>query len=118
MDLSQLPEPLRARMAERDARPALRKVRDFLQTYVMDAVDLDEMRADLSDTAGYSTRSLHQDLEALEWVLTAELPTGTLLHLVEDDANFGLDEDPTDAGATVFLRRVVDILREVLESAR
>nr|WP_221376466.1 hypothetical protein [Actinoplanes polyasparticus] len=108
-------------MAEQDARPPLRRVRDLLQTYVLDAVDLDEIRADMSDTAGFSTfaaRSLRQDLEALEWALTADLPVGTLLHLVEDDANFGLDDDPTDAGAAVFLRQIADILREVLGPAR
>jgi hypothetical protein len=83
----------------------------------MDAVELDEVRADLTDAAGYTTRYLRQDLEALESILAAELPAGTLLRLVEDDANFGLDHDPTDAGAAVFLRQIVDMLRQVIDSA-
>jgi hypothetical protein len=121
VDLSQLPEPMRARMAERAARPPLQRVHDLLQSYVMDAVDLDEVRDDLAGTARFSSHAadnLRRDLEALEWVLTAELPSGTLLHLVEDDCNFGLDDDPTDAGAAIFLRQIVDILREVLDAAR
>ncbi|MCM4080482.1 hypothetical protein [Paractinoplanes hotanensis] len=116
--MSQLPEPLRASIAERDARPPIQKVRDLLRAYVLDTDGFHETRAGMADTARYSTRSLRQELEALEWALEADLPPGTLLHLVEDDANRGMDDDPTDAGAAVFLRQVAVILREVLDSAR
>ena len=105
-------------MAERDARPPLQKVRDLLRSFVLDTDGLHETRAEMSDAASYTTRYLRQQLDALEWALESDLPTGTLLHLVEDDANIGLDDDPTDAGAAVFLRQIADILREVLEQAR
>ncbi|MCY1141839.1 hypothetical protein OWR29_27905 [Actinoplanes sp. Pm04-4] len=114
---AQIEEQFRARMAEQDARDPLRKVRDLLQTYVEDAVDLDEVRADMASVATHSTRYLRQELEALEWVLTTEQPKYTLLDLVEGDANKGLDHDPTDSGAAVFLWEVARILREVLDEA-
>ncbi|MCY1141840.1 hypothetical protein OWR29_27910 [Actinoplanes sp. Pm04-4] len=117
MDQSQLPEPMRARRAERDARTPLQKVQDLLRGFVLDTDGLDQTRAEMVDAAGYTTRYLRQQLEALEWALEADLPPGTLLHLVESDANIGLDDDPTDAGAAVFLRQVADILRGVLAEA-
>ncbi|MBM2621796.1 hypothetical protein JIG36_40460 [Actinoplanes sp. LDG1-06] len=84
----------------------------------MGADGMPAIRAEFSEAAQITTRFLRQDLEALEFVLTADLPEGTLLRLVEDDANRGLDHDPTDAGAAVFLREVADTLRSVVETAR
>ncbi|TDO38038.1 hypothetical protein C8E87_1680 [Paractinoplanes brasiliensis] len=104
-------------MAELEARSALQKVRDLLQSYVMDAGGMQGVRAEFEHTAQATTRFLRQELDALESVLADELPPGTLLRLVEDDANWGLD-DPSDAGAAAFLREVADILRSVIDSAR
>jgi hypothetical protein len=104
-------------MAELDARSSLEKVRHLLRSYVLGAGDFDEIRAEFTDTARMTTRFLRQDLTAIDAVLAADLPAGTLLRLVEDDANWGLDQDPTDAGAAAFLRKVADILRSVVDSA-
>ncbi|GAB2592597.1 hypothetical protein Aab01nite_37390 [Paractinoplanes abujensis] len=103
-------------MAELDARPALQKVRDLLQSYVMDSGGMQGVRAEFRHSAQITTRFLRQDLEALESVLAADLPPGTLVRLVEDDANWGLD-DPTDAGAAALLREIADVLRSVVDSA-
>ncbi|MDY7090331.1 MAG: hypothetical protein SYR96_35220, partial [Actinomycetota bacterium] len=72
-------------------------MRDLLRSYVLDTDGFDQTRREMADAARYTTRYLRQELEALEWALEADLPTGTLLHLVESDANIGLDDDPTDA---------------------
>ena len=104
-------------MAELDARSSLEKVRQLLRSYVLGAGGFDEIRAEFADSARTTTRFLRQDLLAIDSILIADLPAGTLLRLVEDDANWGLDEDPTDAGAAVFLRKIAEILRSVVNSA-
>jgi len=101
-------------MAELDARSSLQRVRDLLRSYVLGADGLEDVRAEFADSARTSTRFLRQDLAAVETVLAADLSPGTLLRLVEDDANWGLDHDPTDARAAVFLREVADVLRSVI----
>ena len=115
MDPSLIPEPLRARMAGLEARSSLQRVRDLLQTYVMDADGLDEVRADMAQTAQVTTRYLRADLDALRSVLADDLPPGTLLRLVADDGNWGLGHDATDAGAAAFLRDLAGILQSVLD---
>lgn len=114
MDESRLPDPLRARRAELDARSALQRVRDLLRSYVLGADGIEEIRSEFTDSAQTTTRFLRQDLAAIESVLAADLPAGTLLRLVEDDGNWGLDHDPTDAGAAAFLREIADVLRSVV----
>ncbi|MDY7088320.1 MAG: hypothetical protein SYR96_24835 [Actinomycetota bacterium] len=79
-------------------------MRDLLRSYVLDTDGFDLTRREMVDAARYTTRCLRQELEALEWALEADLPTGILLQLVESDATIGLDDDPTDAGAAVVLR--------------
>ena len=56
--MSELPEPLQARMREQNAEPAIDVVRGFLGFKVADAENLDEIRADLRQTARASTRKL------------------------------------------------------------
>lgn len=115
--MSGLPDSARRRVAQRSALPPIDKVRALLHGYVADADDLVEVRAELQQTARTDTLFLRQYLEALEIVLAEPQPSGMLLRLVEGDANWGLDHDPTDAGAAVFLREVAEILRRVLAAA-
>ncbi|MFF5292828.1 hypothetical protein [Paractinoplanes globisporus] len=117
MDTSGLPESVRARIAERTALPAIDKVRSFLHGYVADAETLDEVQLEIQDTANVNTLFLRQYLEALETILSEPTPPGTLLRLVEGDANWGIDHDQTDAGAAAFLAGLARMLRSVIEAA-
>ncbi|MBW6439321.1 hypothetical protein KZ829_36920 [Actinoplanes hulinensis] len=117
MDFSDLPEPMRNRIAERSARPPLDKVRDMLQTYVEDAEDLDEVRRELRDTTNFSTFYLHQYLAAFETILSEPQPPGTLLRLVAWDANWGMGENATDEAAAVFLREIAEMIRDAIRES-
>ncbi|WP_433302081.1 hypothetical protein ACQP2F_08020 [Actinoplanes sp. CA-030573] len=113
MEISDLPEPLRRRMAEQAAQPPIDTVREFLHGNVADAESLDEVRAHLRRLARSTTRMHHRVLTALETVLATSWPAGTLAQLVGWDGNWVLD-DPSDVGAAVFLRGLADMLREVI----
>ncbi|WP_240670484.1 hypothetical protein [Actinoplanes solisilvae] len=117
MDTSGLPEPLRARIAEREARSTIEKARSLLQGYVPDSDGSDEIREELLTTARYNTYFLRQELTALETVLTEDLPNGTLFRMVSIDASWPLDDDPTDAGAAVFLRQFAGWVRAAIDQA-
>jgi hypothetical protein len=114
MDPSGLPEPLRTRMAQLDAMPALETAQIFLGTVVGDASSLDALRADLTNLAQSNTHSHHRYLHALETILSEPQPPGTLLQLVEGYGNWSLDHDPTDAGAAAFLGELIQMLREII----
>lgn len=118
MDSSRLPEPLRRRIEERSAQPPLEKVRHMLSLYVEDALDFEEVRREIRETARTSTFYLEQYLVALETILSEPQEQGTLLRLVEVDANMGIDHDQTDRGAAVVLQKIADMLRAVIEEAR
>jgi hypothetical protein len=115
MNTPSLPEPLRARIAERAARPPLEKVGHFLHFYVADSDGFDDVRSEIQRTASADPRSLREDLAALEAVLAEQHPPRTLLRLVEDDGNWGLDEDPTDGGAAAFLTQLAQLVRSALD---
>jgi hypothetical protein len=117
MDASQIPESLRARMAEKETRPPLEKVRSLLRGHVADTDGWGEIRHELGMTAQHSTRPLRQGLDAIDAVLAEELPPGTLLRMVAGDAGWPLDDDPTDTGAAAFLRELADLIRSVLDEA-
>ncbi|MDT5040339.1 MAG: hypothetical protein QOE51_1324 [Actinoplanes sp.] len=117
MDLSELPEPLRARIAERDARTPVEKVRAFLRGYVADSDGPDEIRGALQRTARTNTRYLRQDLAAMELVLAEPHTPGTLLRLVVGDGNWDLDRNPTDAEAAAVLGELAEMLRTVIDDA-
>ncbi|XVU28024.1 hypothetical protein ACQPZJ_13535 [Actinoplanes sp. CA-054009] len=103
--MSELPEPLRG---------AIEVVRGFLGFKVADAESLDEIRADLRQTAGVSTRKLRRELAAFEAVL-ADPPAevGALARMVAWEGNWVLD-DPSDAGAARFLGELAQMVRDVL----
>jgi hypothetical protein len=117
MDAPRIPEALRARIAEKDARPPLEKVRSLLRSHVADTDGWGEIRDELEMTAQHSTRPLRQGLEAIDAVLAELLPPDTLLRMVAGDAGWPLDDDPTDAGATAFLREFAGLIRSVLDEA-
>ncbi|MEV4344007.1 hypothetical protein AB0J83_05970 [Actinoplanes sp. NPDC049596] len=117
MDTSGLPESLRARIAERSALSPIDKVRALLHGYVHDANSFDEIRDELEDTAETNTLFLEQYLAALETILAEPQPEGTLLRLVAGDGNRGLD-DPTDASAAVYLRRLHETLQSVIAGTK
>ncbi|GID95938.1 hypothetical protein ACFQFC_18915 [Amorphoplanes digitatis] len=113
MDISRLPESMRARIEARNALSSLDRVREFLGSHVQDADGLDEVRADLRRTAHFGTVRHHGDLAALEAVVAEQHPPGTLARLVGWEANWVLD-DPSDAGAARFLTDLAEMLREVI----
>ena len=116
MDASSLPEPLRARMAEMDARSPVEWVGWLLRGHVADTEGEEEIRDELSMTAQHSTQSLRRALTAVDVLLTEEQPPGTLLYLVADDGSRSLD-DPTDRGAAVFLRQLAGWTRAAVDDA-
>jgi len=101
-------------MAEKDARPPLEKVRSLLLSHVADTDGWGEVHGEVEMTAQHSGRPLRQGLEAIDAVLAADLPPGTLLRMVAGDAGWPLDDDPTDAGAAEFLREFAGLIRSVL----
>ncbi|GAA0466151.1 hypothetical protein GCM10009531_69190 [Actinoplanes capillaceus] len=116
-ELSELPEWLRDRILEHLTRPAMDAVQDLLQTFVEDAVGLDEIRREMRDAARAETFFLRLERDALESILAEPQQEGTLRWLVEVDCNWGIDDDPTDRGAAVVLRQIADILRAAIEEA-
>ena len=106
-----------ARSAEKDARPPLEKVRFLLRSHVADTDGWEEIRDELEMTSQHSARPLRQGLEAIDAVLAGHLPPGTLLRMVAGDAGWPLDDDPTDAGASTFLREFTGLIRSVLDEA-
>lgn len=117
MNTSPIPEPLRARMAELEARSDVEKVRSLLNGYVQDTESIEEIRQELALTAQYNTHFLRQELEAVESLLTADLPSGTLFRLVAVNGGWDLDHEPTDAGAAAFLRELAGWVREAIDAA-
>jgi hypothetical protein len=113
VNIDQLPESLRARIAEQLARPPLEVVRECVRAYFGDADGIDEVRAHLQRLANSNTWSHRQDLRAIEAVLADPPADGVLAHLVGWDGNWVLD-DPSDAGAIQFLNELADMLREVI----
>lgn len=116
MDMSRLPESLRARLAERATMAPLEKVKNFLHGTVSDAEDFDEIRAELRAIGQVTTFGLREDLAAFESVLADPGPEGELARLVARDANWVLDEF-SDRAAEGFLRSLVTMLRETIADA-
>jgi hypothetical protein len=116
VDYSQLPEPVRRRLAELDAMPPIETARGFVGAYVDDADSLEEVRMHMRNVAATTTRGLRRDLAALETMLAQPQPEGTLAQLVGWDGNWVLD-DPSDRGAAAFLAELAEMLRTVIAEA-
>ncbi|MEV6494785.1 hypothetical protein AB0M20_40105 [Actinoplanes sp. NPDC051633] len=113
--MSDLPEPLRRRMAELDGMAPLETVRAFLRGEVADAESLDEIRAGLRGLAQVTTRGIRHDLTALEALLAEPPPEpGALARLVAADGNWVLDEFSEERAAR-FLGELAALLRSVLD---
>ncbi len=117
MEISCLPEPFRSRAMELTERPPMEKVRSLFRAHVDDSSTLEEVREEFRSAARFETFFLRQDLVALETILTEPHPSGTLLRLAAGDANWDMDQDPTDRGASVFLRGIAEMLRAAIEEA-
>ena len=115
VNVSGLPEPLRSRVTDRTDLPTLDKVRYFLHAYVADDFELEEIRQNIRRTARRNTFFLRQYLAAMAEVLSEPQPPGTLMRLVEGDANRCIDHDQSDEGAAVVLRELADLLQSVID---
>jgi hypothetical protein len=116
MNLSELPEPLRRRLAERANAAPTETVRSFLHGAVSDAEDFDEIRAGLRRVAAVTTFGLYEDLAAIEAVLANPGPDGELARMIARDANWVLDEF-SDAAAARFLSELAQMHRDVIAEA-
>lgn len=116
MDLSDLPEPMRARLAREAAQSPTETVREFIQGFFSDAFDVDEVRRELQSIAESNTRAHRRYLTALDAVLADPPADDTLVRIIQFDAGWELD-DPSNAGAIAFLREQADMLRAVIERA-
>jgi hypothetical protein len=103
--------------SQREApEPALDAVRKFLQTFFYDA-DLAEVGRILTNLVEVDDRAPVRGLAGLDALLADPPSDGTLARLVAFDANLSLD-DPSDAGALLWLRSVAEMVREVLAKRR
>lgn len=90
------------------------QVREFLRSYVADCDSLDELREDLAQTAQMNRETVQRKAEAIEAMLAATQPPGTLSWMVAADGNWVLDDDTSDAAAEAWLRDVATLIRSVL----
>ncbi|MEV6600156.1 hypothetical protein AB0M36_25405 [Actinoplanes sp. NPDC051346] len=116
MESQDLPDPLRARVGQQRWRPAMYRMRHFMQSYVADSDGTEEIYAEVRRTVITDASSVRQDLEAVEMVLKDEHVPGTLLRLVEGDGNRALDH-PSDAEAAAFLHALAQLLRSALDQS-
>jgi hypothetical protein len=101
---------LRHRAEELAARPALEKAQLFLRSWVASAESIEEAGEGFRELSPSYVRDA---LSAMETLLGEAHEPGVLANLVGWDANWVLD-DPSDAGAAVFLREVARLLRAAL----
>jgi hypothetical protein len=104
---------LRARANEPEP-PPLEVTRAFLWSYCNDSDSIDEVRAEAAREAAYNPHRLEAALRAIEAVIADPPGDDIVAYMVAFDANRSLD-DPSDAGALEYLRKIAGVLREVLE---
>lgn len=110
-----LRDKLAARLLATTQNP-LETAAKFFRIYFSDAEGLDDARAHLTRMAGINQRTLTEGLAAIEALLADPPAAGTLSQLVALEANWPLD-DPSDAGAKIFLREIADLIGEVLAAS-
>jgi hypothetical protein len=109
-----VPDKLRAR-ANQPLPPAIEQVRSFLRSYVADSDGLDEVRAELVRMAQVNRETVRRKAEAIEALLAAPPPPGTLATMVAVDGNWVLDDETSDAVAASWLNDLAALVRGVLE---
>ncbi|WP_067574348.1 hypothetical protein [Nocardia acidivorans] len=109
----EIPDKLRMR-ANEPPPPAIDQVREFLGGYVADCDGLDELRADLARMAQVNRKTVRRKAEAIEALLAARQPPGTLSRMVAVDANWVLDDETSDAAAESWLRDIAALIHSVL----
>jgi hypothetical protein len=107
---------MRQHLAREEAEPPIERVKRFLLGTLSNADGLVEVAASLRSLAERNTRSIHLDLAALEAVLADPINQNELPRLVGWHGNWVLD-DPSNEGARRFLEGIVQMLRDVLDSA-
>lgn len=93
----------------------LEETRKFLRRYWSDEDGSDTIYDDMKRTISLSPKPITAGLQAIEALLKAPLPEGTLLHLVVWDANHPLEE-ATEEAARAWLQEIAEFTREVIES--
>jgi hypothetical protein len=108
----------RARLLARlAAPPPLEATRSFLRRYVSDANGIEEIHQDIARMAAINPRTLVQAAEGIDALLANPPAGGTLARIVAFDGNYVLD-NPSDEGASAWLREMAGYLWNVLAATR
>lgn len=110
----EVPDKLRARASQPPA-PPLDQVREFLRGYIADASGLDDVRTELVRMAEVNRETVRRKAVAIEDLLAAPPPPGTLATMVAVDGNWVLDDETSDAAAATWLASMATLIREILE---
>lgn len=110
----EVPDKLRARASQPPA-PALDQVREFLRGYIADSDGIEDVRTELVRMAEVNRESVRRKAVAIEDLLAAPPPPGTLATLVAVDGNWVLDDETSDAAAAAWLSDLATLIREILE---
>ena len=96
-------------------KPSLEAAIKFLRVYCAESGSLEEVRNEVHQMLNLNPSNILIGLQALESLL-ANPPAeeGTLSYLVVVVANWPLD-DPSDAGAMSWMRKLVATIRETLD---
>jgi hypothetical protein len=113
----EVPDKLRAR-ANQPRPPASEQVREFLRGYVADCDGLDDLREDLVRTAQVNRETVRRKAEAIEALLAAPPPPGTLATMVAVDGNWVLDDETSDAAAAAWLHDIAALIHGVVAETR
>jgi hypothetical protein len=112
-DLDAVRERFREALANPPEIKPVEDTREFLHSYVSDAISVDEAVADAVQQVAVNPRSVIRGLRAMEALLSATPNGVSLSALVAWDANRGLDDPSEDAARTWlagFAARVRDVL--------
>jgi len=109
-------EKIEARLREQTQAPSpppMEVTRNFLRSYCSDADSLEEVRAEATSAVAFNPRPVQAALRAVESVIAYPPGDGSVAQMIAVDANRRL-ADLSDAGALEYLRRIADVLRDVL----
>lgn len=91
----------------------LEAARKFLHIYGAESGSFEEVKAKVKSDIALYPKNILEGLKGIERII-ANPPSqaGTLAYLVAIEANWPLD-DPTDEGAMIWLKEMVQIIRDV-----